>query len=187
MSWGTEAVREVNKCHVYQWVPTATWLQQSLSCWMLLWIPTLFILLLESLLFCLHTHMLSIYYIEQSMKRRNLEYFPLQCDGVQFTQLLDYLFFLWNCSVPTSEQYVSKNLSRDEWTEHFEIVAFKPRGMGYYERHVCAEFEVYLHFSSFLLVLFYRKGIISCYSAFSFFRVFHTDEILLSLCLNICF
>lgn len=43
--------------------------------------------ILESLLFCLCTctHIICIIYIG-STKRRNLEYFPLQCDGVQFTQ-----------------------------------------------------------------------------------------------------
>lgn len=47
-------------------------------------------------------------------------------------------------------------------------------------------FLLLFQFSSFLLVLIYRKGIISHYSAFSF-RMFHTDEIVLSLDLNIYF
>lgn len=140
---------------------------------------------ISSVLFT-HTHALYILYRAKHEEEKS-GIFPSAVWWSSVYSTVGLPVFLWNCSVSTSEQYVSKNLSRDEWIEHFEIVAFKPRGMGYYERDVCAEFEVYLHFSSFLLVLFYRKGIISCYSAFSFFRVFHTDEILLSLGLNICF
>lgn len=46
-------------------------------------------------LFCFvyYTHAYALYIsYRKSMKRRNLEYFPLQCDRIQFTQLLYDLF-----------------------------------------------------------------------------------------------
>lgn len=71
--------QEVNKCPVYCWVPTATWWQQSLSCWIIYECQHYsFRPGVSSVLFMhMHTCCRCNLYIE-STKRRNLEYFPLQ-------------------------------------------------------------------------------------------------------------
>lgn len=75
--------------------------------------------ILESLLFCLCTRTHIIYNIY-----RNLEYFPLQCDRVQFTQRSHDLLACEVLAFCTSEQDVCEKLSRDELIEHVHIVAF---------------------------------------------------------------
>lgn len=123
-------------------------------------------------LFCfVYAHAHTLYIIQrESMKKRNLEYFPLQCDGVQFSRLLYEPYVKSQCSSSLSRLSVRIYPGMNEQSILIQQY-FKPIDVGNYKGEACADLEVYLlvvvvaffHFSSFFLVLFYEEGIILRY------------------------